>query len=539
MLHSPYTVSLFSTNTGALSARLDHTNGTFLHLHSLVDPEMEAEYFSTIKIWGDRVLLAGCGLGYHLKKNLMSITPDAKILLLEYYDELAAYSKKMISRIVGNAVTVITNNDEDWESIVKEFVSGGKFIQIIRHPPSFRANEAFYRPVLKLAQTYRLSVKTANTFILMQGGFFAEQELSAAAQMHGAVCASFWYKENDDGALYEAALQKMIQTSAPEAIVSINMLGIDPDGILSEYAQRYGIPVVNWFVDDPRPILLNRKKLITSDMIACTWERSYIPFLKSSGFSKVNYLPLAADPAQFTTASRALPVIAIGFIGSSMGRTFLDGIAAKFVWKPDYERIAVNVAGMLLDGFTGDLDPLILEASKKYENSSEKIDDHSLTWLRSYCIHFASMMKRKRYVSIMQPMNIEVFGDPDGWKELCGPSLLTHPDLDYRTAIAPLYRRIKVNLNITSCQMPTAVNQRVFDVPLCDSFILNDNQSDLGELFSEDEYVVYQSSQELLEKAAFFLKNQEARVAISKRAQKRILNEHTYRHRLQKILSMV
>ena len=71
-------------------------------------------------------------------------------------------------------------------------------------------------------------------------------------------------------------------------------------------------------------------------------------------------------------------------------------------------------------------------------------------------------------------------------EKLPGRRIKTHPDVDYRSEIAQWYRRIKINLNITSCQMPTALNQRVFDVPACGGFILNDNQTDLKELFSPD-----------------------------------------------------
>ena len=168
-----------------------------------------------------------------------------------------------------------------------------------------------------------------------------------------------------------------------------------------------------------------------------------------------------------------------------------------------------------------------------------KNDEHTRTWLRSYIIHTASMLKRKRYISKLQQSGVETFGDPDGWCDLCGNGLTTHPDIDYYTGIADCYRSISININITSCQMPSALNQRVFDVPACGAFLLNDFQQDLDELFSENEYAVYKSPEELPEKVDFYLKNRQIRDAVVVAARKRILNEHTYLHRLRSLLKLL
>jgi spore maturation protein CgeB len=111
----------------------------------------------------------------------------------------------------------------------------------------------------------------------------------------------------------------------------------------------------------------------------------------------------------------------------------------------------------------------------------------------------------------------------------------TWPDIDYRGGIADIYRSIAVNINITSCQMPTAVNQRVFDIPLCNGFVINDTQSDLDELFAPDEIVVYKSKEELISKIAFYRARETERRAVTQKTRARILSEHTYAHRVDAI----
>lgn len=87
--------------------------------------------------------------------------------------------------------------------------------------------------------------------------------------------------------------------------------------------------------------------------------------------------------------------------------------------------------------------------------------------------------------------------------------------------------------------MPKTVNQRVFDVPLCGGFLLTDRQEDLLELFADDEVALYESSEDVADKARYYLANPAIRASIAARARKRILNEHTYRHRMGSMLDMV
>jgi spore maturation protein CgeB len=147
------------------------------------------------------------------------------------------------------------------------------------------------------------------------------------------------------------------------------------------------------------------------------------------------------------------------------------------------------------------------------------------------------MKKRKTIIAGLLSLGIETFGDPDGWKELFGNTIITHPNIDYRRQLASVYQSIAINLNITSCQMPTAVNQRVFDVPMAGGFVISDKQKDMDELFKPGEIAVYESVEDLQEKVRFYLDHETRRRAITERAQKRILGEHTYAHRIKKIIS--
>jgi spore maturation protein CgeB len=99
------------------------------------------------------------------------------------------------------------------------------------------------------------------------------------------------------------------------------------------------------------------------------------------------------------------------------------------------------------------------------------------------------------------------------------------------------YNACAVNLNATSLQMGSAVNQRVFDVPACESFVLTDYQDSLAELFEPgEECVAYREAGEIADLTRHYLKEPAAARTIARRGRERVLKQHTYKHRLQSII---
>jgi spore maturation protein CgeB len=222
-----------------------------------------------------------------------------------------------------------------------------------------------------------------------------------------------------------------------------------------------------------------------------------------------------------------------------MGRAFLDTITSQFLWQNELEPMVVVAAKLLLEQRKSPVRFIIEEACRKTGIEFPFADDKNSTWLCSYIIHTASMLLRRELITACLPLGIRTFGDPEGWKALIGNAAPTWPDIDYRNEIGRIYRAIDININITSCQMPTAVNQRVFDVPLCDGFIINDHQPDLDELFASDETVMYRSKEELIAKIGFFSAHETERAAIAQKARTRVLAQHTYSHRIASLRSML
>ena len=526
-------LKIFKAQSGMLSAKLVKQDGATIHLHSLVKPEEEWKYFDGLQVWGDRLVLLGTGLGYHLPGIVKKIPHGCRVMLIDYYEELLKNCKKeFFSEIQTVEISSVT---PDKEHLISSFLQGGCCLQFIRHPASVFARREFYNQLTSLFFPEGEGSKSGSALVL-HGKFFLQEELCRALSSIGMRAVPFEYGKAGSALSYESRLQCLIQSEKPDVIISVNMLGFDGNGMLPELATRSGIPIVVWFVDDPHPILLHQRQFINKNMAAFCWERAYLPFLKSSGFGSVKYLPLAADPEMFPFTEGKSSLCRLGFVGSSMGRKFLSGIAGKFLYKDDMEPFVYTCAQQILR-FPAQIDSIMESVCRETGYVLPFTDERNSVWLRSYIIHTASMIRRKQIVDTLIPEGLQTFGDPEGWRELCDRNLVTNPDIDYRTGLADIYRRIDVNVNITSCQMPSGVNQRVFDIPLCGGFVISDPQEDLGELFANDEVVTYSSVEHLKELVTCYAANEKERLEISERAMKRIKGEHTYSHRVKKILS--
>jgi spore maturation protein CgeB len=153
----------------------------------------------------------------------------------------------------------------------------------------------------------------------------------------------------------------------------------------------------------------------------------------------------------------------------------------------------------------------------------------------------ASSIIRKETLEEVADLGLSVYGD-GGWRGMLGftKAKVFGPIPYSRDGIAKLFVASKINLNISRVQFKTAINQRPFDVACAGGFILTDYRRDIGELFElGKEMVCYRDKEELRELSIYFLKHPEERREIAMKAKKRILEEHTFKRRIQRMLEVV
>lgn len=331
------------------------------------------------------------------------------------------------------------------------------------------------------------------------------------------------------GGLGRAELQQLFTTLAefkPDFILTSNFAGMDAEAIFPRFFEDAKIPYVSWFTDTPRMIIYGRKLHITEWIVAATWERAYLPHFERLGFKNIHYMPLATDPRLFSGGPANAFDRSLAFVGNAMIShaaeayekfqampAVIDAVEAAF-------RAGRITREKFSDGLAAMVDPLALMA----------LDASGLRNLELLINYEATRRQRTRLAETLAPLGLEVRGGAD-WLQV---HQRVGGAVGYFDDLAPFYRGTQVNVNATSLQMRSAVNQRVFDCPAAGGFLLTDAQGDLAEHFDLDsEAVTFASMEELHEKAARYLGRPEERTPIIQRAQRRIRAHHTHAHRLQ------
>jgi spore maturation protein CgeB len=104
----------------------------------------------------------------------------------------------------------------------------------------------------------------------------------------------------------------------------------------------------------------------------------------------------------------------------------------------------------------------------------------------------------------------------------------------------PLYERVKIGINIHNRGKYTVGGYRLFDLPANGIMQISDGSEYLEEFFKVGvEIESYESSEELIDKINFYLKNVSAREKIAKAGFDRVMKDHTIKSRLHKLAKYI
>ncbi len=108
-----------------------------------------------------------------------------------------------------------------------------------------------------------------------------------------------------------------------------------------------------------------------------------------------------------------------------------------------------------------------------------------------------------------------------------------------------VFNATAVNLNLHSCSgtgldpQPDFVNPRTFELAACGAFQLVDDRTLLPDLFTSDEVVSFQRTEDVPRLIRTWLTETERRHGYAEASRRRVLRDHTYRHRLRELLATV
>jgi len=140
--------------------------------------------------------------------------------------------------------------------------------------------------------------------------------------------------------------------------------------------------------------------------------------------------------------------------------------------------------------------------------------------------------------------DFHIYGE--GWDKYTNPAIAIGDRRITEKESQGIYLRSDININLHSSALANElgrgdfVNPRTFELAGLGAFQLTDMRRLLTSHFNPADEVLALSSWNDMERAVdYFIENEAERKAIAKRAQARVLREHTYNHRAQEILSIL
>ena len=548
----PDVVERVMSRSGVAVSRVRACDGRIVTIHSTVDPVAEAERLYGDLEYQEHVLtvVLGAGDGFHLPIVARSCGP---VVAVERLAELAGGT-------AAQAVAVdILHGDRAPELVARirqrAAQQGCAAIRCVCYRPAMRIDPEFYASIHRaLKPPAPVSVESRLRYakftrdrcrvLILHSKYYLLSEITRALRRSGHEVRAIVLPCTDSGEGSTDFIEAVIAEIAlfqPDFVLTVNHLGFDREGILTGFFTECQLPFASWYVDSPTFILDDFQRQLSPYLALFVWDEDYVGDLRQRGFERVTYLPLATDPEVFRPLGSvrnpmAGSACAVGFVGSSMTNvlakclsTFEDPDAAARLLALVAPQFAASSARYPAQAAV-DLDPEWSVRYARLMRAQQQDFEPAITWA-------ATQHYRLRCLRALLPHDPHVYGDP-GWHDRLGGACAVHPELNYYTELPGFYNVCTLNFNTTSMQMKSGFNQRVFDVPACNAFVLTDYRRQLEQVFDiGTEIICYRDVDEIPELVARYLAHPAERLPVVAAARRRVLAEHTYQQRTAMLIA--
>lgn len=353
----------------------------------------------------------------------------------------------------------------------------------------------------------------------------------------------FSNKTDRTDSVFENALEASIKQHQPDYIFSFNYFPA-----VSLVCKRTDIPYLSWVYDSPYVQLYSYTIIFPCNHIFVFDKELCLEFIKA-GITTIHYLPMAANPKRLDTLldfsmleqSGLLPKTDIAFIGSmytekhqfyerltgisEYTRGYLEGImsAQKHVY--GYNFIEEVLTPRIIEDMKGSL-PL--------EPNADGVETIQYLFAQYVINRRITGMERQELLSAIgakYPLDIYT---PDSKLNLTGA--VNHGTIDYYQMAPLVFKKAKINLNISLRSIKSGIPLRAFDIMGAGGFLLSNFQADfLDDFVPGEDFVYFESKSDMLDKIDYYLSHEEERAAIAQNGHDKVAAAHTYIHRIKEM----
>lgn len=382
---------------------------------------------------------------------------------------------------------------------------------------------------------------------------------------HSVVCFPFSNKDTRQDPEIEASLTGKLREAVPDAVFSFNYFPL-----VSNVCKNEGLPYLSWIYDSPYVMLYSYTTVNPCNHIH-VFDRALCREFQTAGIKTVHYLPMAAnidrldslttagtdrpDPLSTAGTDRPDPLSTqkgsgstgsfpyeVSFVGSlyNESHNFFDRMKTLSDYARGYLEGLMN-AQMNVQGYNfiqESLSPIMEELYQALpmDPNPDGVETREYLYAQYVINRKLTGLERVRLLTaITKRHTLDLFTiDPS----FTLPNLRNHGTVDYYTAMPLVFKKSRINLNISLRSIGSGIPLRAFDIMGCGGFLLSNYQEDFLENFTPGEdFVCYESEQDLLQKIDYYLTHEDERQAIAKNGHDKVAAAHTYRDRVRQMLS--
>ena len=377
--------------------------------------------------------------------------------------------------------------------------------------------------------------------LLYEWASYLQYDLQEICKEKNIQWESFAWKFNDknEDEAFERWFRQNVDGSRFDALLSINYWPM-----LSREAGKKGMKYIAWCYDNPLNVVRPEETLGNDNNYVFFFDKVQAENYIQKGLDTVYYLPLGVNASRL----RGLK------ISESDQRKYCSDIALVGSL---YESRMQELRALMDDHTKGYLDAAMTAQQKLYgcylfdelvtEQLIEEINqyivkthpDTSFRLLReALTFAMASEVTRKERLVLLtllgRRFDTRLYSFQSS-EILQGVKCF--PPIDYVTEMPKVFSCTKINLNPSLRCIQSGIPLRALDVMGAGGFLLSNYQPELAELFEDgQELAIYESVEDALAKAAFYLEHDELRRRIAQTGREKVLEEYTLQDRLRQIL---
>lgn len=369
---------------------------------------------------------------------------------------------------------------------------------------------------------------------------FCNDDMKEAFRAEGHQVVSFLFSKMEDtrhNPQVEESLSVVLRTEVPDAVFSFNYYPV-----ISKVCEKEGVRYLSWIYDCPH-ISLYSYTILNSCNTVYVFDRELYQEFHQAGVTTVHYMPLAANVRRLDQmeAEGKLPYLySISMVGALYTEAYRFFDRMKEL--PDYVKgylDALMAAQMKVQGYNfvqESLEPVMdaLYQALPLEPNPDGAETKEYLYAQYMINRKITGMERTELLSAITKEHVFDLFTFD--RHFAMPNLNNHGFVEPYEQMPRIFKQSRINLNITLRSIKSGIPLRGFDILGAGGFLLSNFQADFLDLFVPGEdFVYYESMEDLLQKIDYYLAHEEEREAIARNGHEKVAAGHTFQHRVRQM----